>query len=99
METKHEILRMALAISWAWRASGKESHAGFHACMEHFRGYAPEDVVEKVGRASLHYKEPIVRWANDAFQELKATAPEIASLVGGTSPHIEKLRALLEEVA
>ena len=99
METKHEILRMALAISWAWRASGKESHAGFHACMEHFRGYVPEDVVEKVSRASLHYKEPIVRWANEAFQELKATVPEIASLVGGTSPHIERLTALLEEVA
>ena len=99
METKHEILRMALAISWAWRASGKESHAGFHACMEHFRAYAPEEVVEKVSRASLHYKEPIVRWANEAFQELKATAPEIASLVGGTSPHIERLTALLEEVA
>ena len=99
METKHEILRMALAISWAWRASGKESHAGFHACMEHFRVYAPEEVGAKVGRASLHYKEPILRWANEAFQELKATAPEIASLVGGTSPHIEKLRALLEEVA
>ena len=90
---------MALAISWAWRASGKESHAGFHACMEHFRVYAPEEVGAKVGRASLHYKEPILRWANEAFQELKATAPEIASLVGGTSPHIEKLRALLEEVA
>ena len=72
METKHEILRMALAISWAWRASGKESHAGFHACMERFRGYAPEEVAEKVSRASL---------------------------VGGTSPHIERLTALLEEVA
>ena len=99
MCSRCECLRKALAVSWAWRASGKESHAGFHACMEHFRGYAPEDVVEKVGRASLHYKEPIVRWANDAFQKLKATVPEIASLVGGTSPHIEKLRALLEEVA
>ena len=99
MCSRCECLRKALAVSWAWRASGKESHAGFHACMEHFRVYAPEEVGAKVGRASLHYKEPILRWANEAFQELKATAPEIASLVGGTSPHIEKLRALLEEVA
>ena len=99
MCSRCECLRKALAVSWAWRASGKESHAGFHACMEHFRVYAPEEVGAKVGRASLHYKEPILRWANEAFQELKTTAPEIASLVGGTSPHIERLTVLLEEVA
>ena len=65
--------------------------------MEHFRGYVPEEAWAKVERASLHYKEPIARWANQAFQELQATAPEIASLVGGTSPHIGRLEALLIE--
>ena len=97
MERKQVLLK-ALAVSWAVRALGKMSHAGFNACMENVSALVPENVWYSIAEADLNYNDPLKEWV---VEMKKALPKDIVVLIGGDMPSIDRLQRMadaLEEV-
>ncbi len=90
-------LKLALAVSWAIRATGKMSHAGFDACMENVKKFVPVEIWDKyyMGMANLYAHEGIF----DFIEETANSLPEnIQIMIGGDMPSIERLKEALRIV-
>jgi hypothetical protein len=94
---KEQYLLRALALSWAIRACGKMSHAGFNSCMENVREIVPDSVWDRynMGRDTLHYHPGVEKFIQEVMQEIP---PEIQEMVGGDMPSIQKIERKLEEI-
>jgi hypothetical protein len=97
IKEKEQALWKALAVSWAERALGKMSHAGFIACMEEVRQIVPESVWErfKMGKDTLHNHPGIVKFIEEVKKEIP---PEIRELIGGDMPSIQRIERELHEI-
>ena len=91
-ERKQNLLK-GLALSWAMRAMGKGSHAGFNSCMENVRDIVPDDVWNRISKASLHFHDPLETWIVDTKKQIPL---EIAWMIGGDSPSIDRLQKKLD---
>ena len=87
----------ALAVSWALRAMGKSSHAGFNACMENLRDIVPETIWDRfeLGHVTLHALRNLEKFVEDIRKELP---PEIQEMIGGDMPSIEKIEEKIKEI-
>ena len=87
----------ALAVSWALRAMGKSSHAGFETCMRNVRDIAPDIIWNKynLGHVTLHAHENLERFIRDISNELP---PEIREMIGGDMPSIERIEEAIREM-
>ena len=91
---RKQMLLKALAVSWAVRALGKMSHAGFNACMSHVKEIVPSEVWGKVNGATMHYHDPLKEWV----VEMKKALPEdVVALIGGDMPSIDRLQKMADE--
>lgn len=94
-ELKKNLLK-ALAISWAFKAIGKGNHGnhiGFNACMENVRDIVPDNVWNRISKASLHFHDPLETWIVDTKKQIPL---EIAWMIGGDSPSIDRLQKKLD---
>jgi hypothetical protein len=97
IKKREQFLLRALALSWAVRAMGKMSHAGFNACMAHVKSIVPDSVWNKygMGKDNLHHHPGIERFVREVKQEIP---PEIRELVGGDMPSINRIERELDEL-
>ncbi len=95
METKE--IKTALAVSWAIRATGKMSHAGFDTCMENVKKLIPDILWDKykLGMANLHAHQNVFEFIEEAGNSLPE---EIQILIGGDMPSIDRLKEILRSV-
>ncbi len=92
-EMRRQNLLKGLAVSWAMRAIGKGSHAGFNACMEEVRSIVPDEVWNRISTANLHFLDPLKRWVEEMKTEIPA---DVWVMVGGDTPSIARLQGLVE---
>jgi fatty acid/phospholipid biosynthesis enzyme len=97
MKEKETGLLKALAVSWAIRATGKASHAGFNACMEEVKSIVPDSVWEryKMEMDTLHYHPGVERFILEVKKEIPK---EVQKLIGGDMPSIDKIKRELKEI-
>jgi len=86
----------ALAVSWGERALGKMSHAGFNSCMEHVRNIVPEDIWNKISKATMHYHDPLESWIK-GMKESEIPS-DLVWMIGRDLPSIDKLQKMADEL-
>ncbi len=94
-ELKKNLLK-ALAISWAFKAIGKGNHGnhiGFNYCMKNVREFVSEDTWKVLSKTTWHYHDPLETWIVDTKKQIPL---EIAWMIGGDSPSIDRLQKMLD---
>ncbi|WP_297216938.1 hypothetical protein [Thermoplasma sp.] len=73
-----EELKLALALSWALRADGKMSHAGFNACMRELAKVTPVELWDHYGLdgATLHAHENLQRFIREVETSILTSISE-----------------------
>lgn len=94
-QEKEQNLLKALAVSWAMRATGKSSHAGFFNCMEEIKDIVPDEIWVNLQDCTLHAHSRLVRYIEETLEELP---DDIKEMVGGDMPSIEKIEEKLREM-
>ena len=92
---REQAVLKALSVSWAERALGKMSHAGFNACMAHVKEIVPPEVWDKVKSATMHYHDPLKNWVEE--MKVNEIQKEMLSLIGGDMPSIDRLQKMADE--
>ena len=86
---KQKVLK-ALCLSWALRAMGMQSHAGFTSCMERVLNYCPDEVRAELEKQTVHHHEFLYSWV----QRELVSSPDVGDIVGGDLPTIQYLEAM-----
>ena len=93
-QEKEQNLLKALAVSWAMRATGKSSHAGFFNCMEEVKGIVPDEIWASLKDSTLHAHARLDRYIRETLDELP---DDIARMAGGDMPSIEMIEEELRD--
>ena len=94
IEREQNLLK-ALAVSWAIRADGKMSRAGFYSCLKEVEKIVPDDVWEDIRNSTLHAHDSLNIFIENVMNELP---DEYKNMVGGDLPSIEIIEEKLREI-
>ena len=93
---KKQLLKKALALSWARRALNSTTQASFYNCMSVVKGILPYKESETLNKVSDEWRVPLEKWIIKVEKELPS---EILALTGSDSSSIYRLERLLDDTS